>query len=263
MDVRVGHRFTRVVRVSDPRPQVGPIPDVGAAAAGSVPFMDLSRTRALVVGASGGLGGAISRALHAQGAAIVVTGRDPVRLTAIAEEVGAQPVRLDLSEPTAADQAVGEAVALLGGLDVVICCAGTVAFGPLSELDDVVLARLFEANVFGPIRLARAAARVLGPGSALVMVSGVVADHPTAGMAAYSASKAALTGFDRALARELRLAGIRVLDARPPHLATGLAERPLAGTAPRLGVGRDPVTAAAAILAALAADVAEIAFPPA
>ncbi len=235
----------------------------GIVAAGSVGSMDLSHTRALVVGASGGLGGAISRALREQGALIAVTGRDPARLRAIADEVGAPQIRLDLSEPTAADQAVGEAVALLGGLDLVICCAGTVAFGPLSELDDAVLVRLFEANVFGPIRLARAAARVLGPGSALVMVSGVVADDPTAGMAAYSASKAALTAFDRALARELRRSGIRVLDARPPHLATGLADRPLAGIAPRLGPGRDPASAAAAIVDALSSDAVEVAIPAA
>jgi NAD(P)-dependent dehydrogenase (short-subunit alcohol dehydrogenase family) len=239
------------------------MPGTGIAAAASVVSMDLSQTRALVVGASGGLGGAIARALREQGAPIVVTGRDPSRLAAIADDVGAPRIRLDLAEPTAADQAVGEAVALLGGLDLVVCCAGTVAFGPLSELDDAVLVRLFEANVFGPIRLARAAARVLGPGSALVMISGVVADHPAAGMAAYSASKAALTGFDRALAREFRRSGIRVLDARPPHLATGLADRPLAGIAPRLGPGRDPATAAAAILDALSSDAVEVEFPAA
>jgi cyclic-di-GMP-binding biofilm dispersal mediator protein len=225
-----------------------------------VQSVEISGTRALVVGASGGLGGAIARALRARGATIAVTGRDPVRLAAIADEVGAPPIRLDLSEPTAADQAVGEAIELLGGLDLVICCAGTVAFGPLSELEDAVLTRLFEANVFGPIRLARASARVLGPGSALVMVSGIVADRPTAGMAAYSASKAALTGFDRALARELRRTGIRVLDVRPPHLETGLADRPLAGTAPRLGTGRDPADAAAAIIAAIVADASDVDF---
>jgi NAD(P)-dependent dehydrogenase (short-subunit alcohol dehydrogenase family) len=225
--------------------------------------MEIATIRALIVGASGGLGGAIARALRDLGARIAVTGRDPVRLAAIADEVGAPPIRLDLSEPTAADQAVGEAVALLGGLDLVVCCAGTVAFGPLQELEDAVLVRLFEANVFGPIRLARAAARVLAPGGALVMVSGIVADRPTAGMAAYSASKAALTGFDRALARELRRAGIRVLDVRPPHLNTGLADRPLAGTAPRLGSGREPAAAAGVILAALAADLAEVDFTPA
>lgn len=222
--------------------------------------MELTRTRALVVGASGGLGQAVAQALYDAGATLAVTGRDPARLTAAGQAGTVATIRLDLTEPTAPDQAVAQAVAVLGGLDLVVCCAGAVAFGPVTELDDAVLVRLFEANVLGPIRLARAAVPVLAPGGMLVMVSGVVADQPTAGMAAYSASKAALTAFDRALARELRRGGIRVLDVRPPHLATGLAERPLAGTAPRLGPGRDPADAAACIVAAIAADAREVDF---
>lgn len=222
--------------------------------------MELTHARALVVGASGGLGGALVRALRDAGARIAVTGRDPVRLAAAAGDGAVAAIRLDLSEPTAADQAVAEAADALGGLDLVVCCAGAVAFGPVTELDDAVLMRLFEANVLGPIRLARAAIPALSPGGMLVMISGVVADQPTAGMAAYSASKAALTAFDRALARELRRGGIHVLDVRPPHLATGLAERPLAGTAPRLGPGRDPADAAACIVAAIAAGAREVDF---
>jgi cyclic-di-GMP-binding biofilm dispersal mediator protein len=58
-------------------------------------------------------------------------------------------------------------------------------------------------------------------------------------MAAYSASKAALTAFDRASGRELRREGIRVIDVRPPHLDTGLETRPIAGEPPRLPPGRD------------------------
>ena len=73
-------------------------------------------------------------------------------------------------------------------------------------------------------------------------------------MAAYSASKAALTAYDAAAGRELRRAGIRLVDARPPHTETGLAERPLAGTAPRLPPGLDPDTVAARVIAALLDD---------
>jgi cyclic-di-GMP-binding biofilm dispersal mediator protein len=222
--------------------------------------MDLSGARGLVVGASGGLGAAIAGALAARGAVLAVTGRDQVRLDRVARACDAVPIRLDLSEGGGADRAVAEAVSALGGLDLVICCVGTVAFGPVAELDDAVLAELFDVNLFGPMRLARAALPALADGGTLAMMSGIVAEMPTAGMAAYSASKAALTAFDRALAREVRRAGIRVLDVRPPHLATGLAERPLAGQAPRLGPGRDPAEAAAAIVAAIAADAAEVDF---
>src|SRR5487761_1899810 len=141
--------------------------------------MELTRTRALVVGASGGLGQAVAQALYDAGATLAVTGRDPARLTAAGQAGTVATIRLDLTEPTAPDQAVAQAVAVLGGLDLVVCCAGAVAFGPVTELDDAVLVRLFEANVLGPIRLARAAVPVLAPGGMLVMVSGVVADQPT------------------------------------------------------------------------------------
>ena len=85
----------------------------------------------------------------------------------------------------------------------------------------------------------------------MVNVSAVVAEQPTAGMAAYSASKAALAAFDAAAGRELRRARIRLLDARPPHTETGLASHPVAGTAPTLPRGLDPAAVAARIVAAV------------
>jgi len=78
------------------------------------------------------------------------------------------------------------------------------------------------------------------------------------GMAAYSASKAALAAFDQAAARELRRAGIRLIDARPPHTETGLAQRPVYGTAPRLPTGLDPDAVAARILAAIRDDETDL-----
>ena len=78
-------------------------------------------------------------------------------------------------------------------------------------------------------------------------------------MAAYAASKAALTAADRALARELRRSGVDVIDVRPPHTETGLAGRPLAGTAPRLPTGLDPDAVAGRVLDAIEAGRAELA----
>lgn len=73
-------------------------------------------------------------------------------------------------------------------------------------------------------------------------------------MAAYSASKAGLTGFDGALAHELRRQKVRVLDVRPPHTETGLAGRPIAGRAPALGQGLDPDAVAARVVQAIEDD---------
>jgi cyclic-di-GMP-binding biofilm dispersal mediator protein len=86
----------------------------------------------------------------------------------------------------------------------------------------------------------------------------VVAEQPLMGMSAYAASKAALTAADRALARELRRDGVLVCDARPPHTETGLASRPLAGTAPRLPQGLDPAQVAERIVQGIEANETEI-----
>ena len=125
------------------------------------------------------------------------------------------------------------------------------------ELPDQVLIDLFTLNTLAPIRLLRAAYPHLLTSAAqerspfVVQISAVVAEQPTPGMAAYSASKSALTAFDRAAARELRRAGIRLVDVRPPHTETGLAERPMYGKAPRLPRGLPPRTVAKRIIGAI------------
>ena len=112
-------------------------------------------------------------------------------------------------------------------------------------------------NALGPMRLMRAAVQPLrqsaqaGRDPFFLTVSAVVAEQPMAGMAAYSASKAALTAYDAAAAREWRREGIRVIDARPPHTETGLATRPIHGQAPRLPQGLTPQQVADRIVAAL------------
>jgi cyclic-di-GMP-binding biofilm dispersal mediator protein len=86
------------------------------------------------------------------------------------------------------------------------------------------------------------------------MVSAVVAELPTKSMAAYTAAKAGLTAFDKAAAAELRRRQIRVLDIRPTHTETGLADRPIAGTAPTLPQGNQPERVAERIVAAIIDD---------
>ncbi|PZU39325.1 MAG: short-chain dehydrogenase, partial [Arsenicicoccus sp.] len=80
-----------------------------------------------------------------------------------------------------------------------------------------------------------------------------------AGIGVYAASKAAMTCLDRALASELRRASVSVLDVRPPHTETGLADRPIHGTAPRLPQGLEPQVVADRIVRAIAAGDTELA----
>ena len=145
-----------------------------------------------------------------------------------------------------------------GRLDVVINAVGVVAFGPVAGLSVDAMEELFLTNTFVPIMLAQAALARLEPGGAIVNLSGVIAEQNLPGMAAYGASKAAVRAFDQALAREARRAGIRVLDARPPHTETGLAARSIEGTAPRMPAGLEPHQVAVVLCNALATGATDL-----
>jgi cyclic-di-GMP-binding biofilm dispersal mediator protein len=216
---------------------------------------ELKGASVLVVGATGGLGAPLCRRLAAAGAALTLSGRDGDRLLALG--VDALCVPADLRKAGAAEKVVEQAVERYGRLDGLVFAAGAVAFGPATETPDQVIIDLFTLNTLAPIRLLRAALPHLQASAAeggspfVVHISAVVAETPMPGMAGYSASKAALAAFDQAAARELRRSRIRLIDARPPHTETGLADRPLFGTAPRLPTGLDPQTVAERIVAGI------------
>lgn len=216
----------------------------------------LEGAHVLVVGATGGLGTPISRALAAHGAVLTLSGRSVEKLDALAAELGDHVVGTvtgDLALPGVAGEIVATAQAIRP-LQGVVFAAGVVAFGEIGELDDDVLDQLMLLNLMAPIRIARAAVAVLPAGGFLASISAVVAEQPMKGMAAYCATKAGLTAFDRAAAAELRRRQITVLDIRPGHTETGLAGRPIAGQPPRLPTGADPAAVAERIVTAIVGD---------
>ena len=188
----------------------------------------------LVTGASGGLGSRIAAQLEAAGATV------------------AKPSRSQLSG------AVEATVTQHGRLDGIVIATGVVAFGAAAELERATLATLFIVNAVDPIALIVSAQPQLAQSATagrepfIVTLSGVVAEAPVAGLAAYSASKAALASFVVAAAREYRRAGIRIMDARPGHTATELSQHPIAGSAPAFGPALDPDAVAARIVRAIA-----------
>jgi NAD(P)-dependent dehydrogenase (short-subunit alcohol dehydrogenase family) len=209
---------------------------------------DLDGAVVLVMGGSGGLGSRIGAQLQQAGCTIVN-----------AERATGDDLR-DLGMPS---RLLADIVARHGRLDGVVVAAGVVAFGQADALTDATLDELFQVNALGPMRLIRAAVPVLQASSAagagnrkpfIVTLSGVVAESPTAGLAAYSASKSALAAFTAAAGRELRRAGIRLLDARPGHTETELSRHPIAGEAFAMGAGLDPDAVAARIVRALVDD---------
>ena len=211
----------------------------------------------VVVGASGGLGRHIARQLADCGALLTLAARDRAALEALG--LDAPVVTADIRDAEAGAMIVDAALAARGRIDGLVNAAGVVAFGSLADTGDDVIEELFLTNVLGPLWLMRAAIPALTESRGFIAnISAVVAEQPLPGMAAYAASKAALTAADRALTRELRAAGITVTDARPPHTETGLADRPIAGTAPKLREGLQPEAVAARIVAAIRAGEREI-----
>lgn len=210
----------------------------------------------LVIGATGGLGSAIARNLAGRGATLTLVSRTEARLAAL--DVPGHRIALDLRNPSACRAAVNGAIEHAGRLDVVVNAVGVVAFGSVSELSTDTVEELFLTNTFIPIFVAQVALAVLEAGGVIVNISGAIAEQNLPGMAAYGASKAAVRSFDEALAREARRRKVRVIDARPPHTETGLAERAVEGRAPKMGVGLDPSAVAATICAAIAGEVDDL-----
>jgi cyclic-di-GMP-binding biofilm dispersal mediator protein len=230
------------------------VPDV-ALSANLMVVSDLTGRSILVTGATGGLGAPISRRLAEAGAALTLVGRDRARLEALG--IDATLVQADLAKAGAAHKVIAQAVEANAGLDGVVVASGAVAFGSAVETPDEALVDVFTINTLAPIRLLRAAAEHLVASAAagrdpfFATISAVVAEQPVAGMAGYSASKAAVTAFSAAAGRELRRSKVRVLDIRPPHTETGLVDRAVFGEAPRLPQGLSPDAVADRVVAAI------------
>lgn len=196
----------------------------------------------LVVGATGGLGARIADQLESSGAVVARSSKSGGH---------------DLREPSVIQEVLEATTAEHGRLDGLVLASGVVAFGAASELEPATVEELFAVNTTSAIQLITqsqshlAASAQDGREPFVVTLSGVVAETPVAGLAAYSASKAGLAAFVVAAAREYRRVGIRLVDARPGHTGTSLSEHPIAGSAPKFGAALDPDQVAARIITAI------------
>jgi NAD(P)-dependent dehydrogenase (short-subunit alcohol dehydrogenase family) len=201
----------------------------------------LERKRALVTGASSGIGREVARRFAAEGARVVVTGRRPEPLEEIAAEIDGHPVPGDGSDPETAPRIVAAAVERFGGLDVVVANAGVGFGGSVGDVDDERWQRTFDVNVTAAMRLVRAAIPALidrGGGSVVLVssTSGLVAATDSA---AYVASKAAMLGLARSIAVDYGPRGIRANALCPGWVVTPMGDAEMDELASRRGVSRE------------------------
>lgn len=188
---------------------------------------EITGKRAVITGASRGLGTLLAHAFSQAGASVALVARTEKDLKAVAEVLPG-PTLVQSGDVTDEDfnEAVADAaVREWGGLDVWICNAGIspIVAGP-RETAVSVWRQLLEVNLTGAFLGARAAARVMGGGGRLIFTGSVLGERPREGLAAYSASKAGLTGLAKGLALDLAPAGITVNVVAPGWFDSPLAE---------------------------------------
>jgi 3-oxoacyl-[acyl-carrier protein] reductase len=224
-------------------------------------MFDLSAQTALVTGASGGIGGAIARALHTQGAQVMVAGTRRKVLDTLAGELGerAHVGLADLTDPVAADRLVKDAETAMGRVDILVNNAGVTRDALALRMDDEAWLAVIEVNLTSVFRLTRAVLRgmIRRRYGRVIGVSSVVAVTGNAGQANYAAAKAAMIGMSKSIAAEIAGRGITVNCIAPGAIATAMTDRLTAEQRARLlgaiPAGRfgapDEVAAAAVFLA--------------
>src|SRR5437667_12243574 len=192
-------------------------------------MFDLTGQTALVTGASGGIGGAIARALHGQGAQVALAGTRTAALAALADELGerAYPLTADLADPDAADRLVRDAEAAMGHVDILVNNAGITRDALALRMRDEDWQAVIEVNLTAAFRLARAALRgmVRRRHGRIICITSVVGVTGNPGQANYAAAKAALIGMTKSIAAEVAARGITVNCIAPGMIATAMTER--------------------------------------
>ncbi|MDE2228866.1 MAG: 3-oxoacyl-[acyl-carrier-protein] reductase [Alphaproteobacteria bacterium] len=191
-------------------------------------MFDLSGKAALVTGASGGIGGAIARALHGAGAKVLLAGTKADKLATLKAALGERAfvATADLADPVAGDALVKAADEQLGQLDILVNNAGLTKDGLAMRMKDEDWAKVIEVDLTAGFRLARAALRGMMKRrwGRIIGIGSVVGSTGNPGQVNYAAAKAGMVGMTRALAAEVASRGITVNCVAPGFIATAMTK---------------------------------------
>lgn len=191
--------------------------------------MKLGQTRAIITGGASGLGAATARHFRSAGAAVTLFDRDAARGEALAAEIGAAFVQVDVTDEASVLAGLAAARSAMGGINAAINCAGIATaertLGRKGPHDLATYRRTIDVNLVGSFNVARLAAAEMAGNEGtekgvIVMTASVAAFDGQKGQAAYAASKAGIAGMCLPMARDLASVGIRVCAIAPGIFAT-------------------------------------------
>jgi 3-oxoacyl-[acyl-carrier protein] reductase len=191
-------------------------------------MFDLTGKSALVTGATGGIGGAVAKALHAQGAHVAISGTRREALEALAAELGnnVQIVPANLSDKDSVEALIPAAEAALGQVDILVNNAGITRDNLFMRMKDEEWETVLRVNLEAAFRLSRAVIKGMMKRrwGRIVSVTSVIGTTGNAGQANYAASKAGLIGMSKSLAQEVASRNITVNCIAPGFIATPMTD---------------------------------------
>ena len=192
-------------------------------------MFDLTGKTALVTGATGGIGGAIARALHAQGAHVVLSGTREAVLKEVAAELGERTstVVANLSDPESVDGLIAAAEEAAGApVDILVANAGITRDGLMLRMKDEDWEQVIKVNLESYFRLSRAALKGMMKRrwGRIIGITSVVGVTGNPGQANYAASKAGMIGFSKALAQEVASRNVTVNTVAPGFIASPMTD---------------------------------------
>ena len=191
-------------------------------------MFDLTGKTSLITGASGGIGAAIARALHAQGAVVALSGTRRDALDKLASELveRVHVLPADLSHPDAAAALIAAAEAAMGKVDILINNAGLTKDGLAMRMSDADWSKVLDVDLGAPFRLSRAALKLMmrRKYGRIINIGSIVGAIGNPGQANYCAAKAGLTGLTKSLAQEIASRNITVNLVAPGFIATPMTD---------------------------------------